>query len=459
MRRLSVCAVLTVFVLTGTVASAETPGTNLNGVFYPDRKVDVKFQATDRVDPKAKLEGTAELKSGQLRLEFSYSKMAPAVLFGGQVNAWVLWAIAPDGLVTNLGELAVDEDRNGKASFTTQLNNFAMMLTAEPVPFVRRPSELVAFISLPSEDRLARNAAFSFSAFRTGTVREIESVAGLKFEDKTPVVLLQARRAVELLDAYKADQASPKSALDARTALGQANDAYDKRVGSPKDVPELARRTITLSSEALRDAIRQMEAKAVADAEAKRKAELAALGQKADTAEQARAKTAAELAEVERQREALKVETARLTTEREAIAKERDALAARLSGALGKVAQTDQTARGLVVSLSGGILFDTGKSDLKEGAKITLAKLAGILLMMGESKIQIEGHTDSTGSAETNDKLSLARANSVMNFLAEQGVEAARMTSAGLGSTQPVAENDTAENRGKNRRVEIVLAR
>jgi outer membrane protein OmpA-like peptidoglycan-associated protein len=385
--------------------------------------------------------------------------MAPAVLFGGQVNAWVLWAIAPDGLVTNLGELAVDEDRNGKASFTTQLNNFAMMLTAEPVPFVRRPSELVAFISLPSEDRLARNAAFSFSAFRTGTVREIESVAGLKFEDKTPVVLLQARRAVELLDAYKADQASPKSALDARTALGQANDAYDKRVGSPKDVPELARRTITLSSEALRDAIRQMEAKAVADAEAKRKAELAALGQKADTAEQARAKTAAELAEVERQREALKVETARLSTEREAIAKERDALAARLSGALGKVAQTDQTARGLVVSLSGGILFDTGKSDLKEGAKITLAKLAGILLMMGESKIQIEGHTDSTGSAETNDKLSLARANSVMNFLAEQGVEAARMTSAGLGSTQPVAENDTAENRGKNRRVEIVLAR
>lgn len=440
------------FLVPAALGAAEAPNVALNAVFYPEGKLDVKFQPTERVDPKAKLEGTAELKSGQLRLELSYSKMAPAVLFGGQVNAWVLWAVAPDGLATNLGELPVGEDRSGKASYTTQLNNFGLMLTAEPVAFVRIPSDLVAFVSLPSEDRLARNTAFPFFSFRSGTKREVESVAGLKFEDKTPVILLQARRAVEILDAYKADQVSPKAALEARTALGQANDAYDKRVGSPKDVPDLARRTITLSSEALRDVVRQTEAKAAADAEAKRQAELAALGKKADTAEQARARTAAELEEVEKQRKALEVERA-------AIARERDALAARLSGALGKVAQTDQTARGLVVSLSGGILFDTGKSELKEGAKITLAKLAGILLMMGESKAQIEGHTDATGSAETNDKLSLARANSVMSFLAEQGVEAGRMTAAGLGSTRPVAENDTADNRAKNRRVEIVLTR
>lgn len=438
------------FLVPAALGAAEAPNVALNAVFYPDGKVDVKFQPTDRVDPKAKLEGTAELKSGQLRLELSYAKMAPAVLFGGQVNAWVLWAVAPDGLATNLGELPVGEDRSGKASYTTQLNNFGLMLTAEPVAFVRIPSDLVAFTSLPSEDRLARNSAFPFSSFRSGIKREVESVAGLKFEDKTPVILLQARRSVELLDTYKADQVSPKAALEARTALGQANDAYDKRVGSPKDVPDLARRTITLSSEALRDVVRQVEAKAAADAEAKRQAELAELGKKAETAEQARARTAAELADVEKQRKALEVERA-------AIVRERDALAARLSGALGKVAQTDQTARGLVVSLSGGILFDTGKSELKQGAKITLAKLAGILLMMGESKVQIEGHTDSTGTAETNDKLSLARANSVMRFLAEQGVEAGRMTAAGLGSTRPVAENDTPDNRAKNRRVEIVL--
>ena len=111
-------------------------------------------------------------------------------------------------------------------------------------------------------------------------------------------------------------------------------------------------------------------------------------------------------------------------------------LAQRLSGALGKVSQVDQTARGLVVSLAGGILFDTGKSELKSDAKVTLAKLAGILMMVGDIKIQVEGHTDSTGSVETNDKLSNARAKSVMDFLAEQGVESPRMTSAGFGSTK-----------------------
>jgi outer membrane protein OmpA-like peptidoglycan-associated protein len=388
-----------------------------------------------------------------------YSKMAPAVLFGGQINAWVLWAVAPDGLASNLGELPVGEDKSGEASYTTQLNNIALMLTAEPVPFVRMPSDVVAFVSLPSQNKLARNSAFSFSGFRAATQRDVESVAGLKLEDKTPVVLLQARRAVELLDAYEADKASPASALEARTALGQANDANEKRVGSPKDVPELSRRTITLASEALRDVVRQMDAKALADAEAKRQAELAALGQKAQSAEQARAKTAAELSEVQRERQALEAETARLSAEREAIARERDALARRLSGALGKVAKTDQTARGLVVSLSDGVLFDTGKSELKESAKISLAKLAGILMMMGDSKVQVEGHTDSTGSLETNEKLSLERAESVKAFLADQGVDAARVTAAGFGPTRPIATDDTAENRAKNRRVEIVLAR
>lgn len=451
--------ILVVLCLAVTAAAAQEKSLTLNAVFYPEDKVDVKFGPTERVDPKAKLEGKAEVKGGQMTLDVSYKKMLPAVLFGGEVNAWVLWAISGDGLATNLGELPVGDDKSGKATYTTSLNNFALILTAEPVPFVRKPSDIVAFVSLPSEDKLARNTTFSFTGFRPETKRAVESVAGMKFKDKTPVVLLQARRSVELLDAYKADAVAPKASLEARTALGQANDAQEKRVGKPKDVPDLARRTIALSSEALRDVVRDTEAKAVAEAEAKQAAELAALGQKAETAEQARAKTAADLADVERQRTALAQERDAITRERDAIAKERDALAARLSGALGKVAQTDQTARGLVVSLSGGILFDSGKSVVKQGAKITLAKLAGILLMMGESKILIEGHTDSTGSEETNQKLSAARAKSVMDFLAEQGVETSRMTSEGFAATRPVAENDTAENRAKNRRVEIVLTR
>jgi peptidoglycan-binding protein ArfA len=78
--------------------------------------------------------------------------------------------------------------------------------------------------------------------------------------------------------------------------------------------------------------------------------------------------------------------------------------------------------------------------------------------MMGDSHIDIEGHTDSTGSEETNLKLSRERAAAVGDFLVTQGIAQTRMTTKGLGPADPVASNDTAEGRAKNRRVEIVLA-
>jgi outer membrane protein OmpA-like peptidoglycan-associated protein len=109
------------------------------------------------------------------------------------------------------------------------------------------------------------------------------------------------------------------------------------------------------------------------------------------------------------------------------------------------------------VSLAGGILFPSGKSTLKPEAKVSLAKLSGILLMIPTTNIQVEGYTDSTGSAETNAKLSMDRATAVMDFLKSQGVEETRVTAAGLGPEKPVDTNDTPEGRAKNRRVEIVV--
>src|SRR4029078_1169070 len=94
---------------------------------------------------------------------------------------------------------------------------------------------------------------------------------------------------------------------------------------------------------------------------------------------------------------------------------------------------------------------------LKTDAKVSRAKLAGILLMIPNANIQIEGHTDSTGSEDTNSKLSAARAQAVTDFLKSHGVEESRMVSRGLGPAQPVADNATADGRAKNRRVEIVV--
>jgi OOP family OmpA-OmpF porin len=203
--------------------------------------------------------------------------------------------------------------------------------------------------------------------------------------------------------------------------------------------------------------VKQIEAQKAQETEAARVAELAQKQAETEAEKAARLKTEADLAEVQKQRQALQVEVARVEAEKAQIQKDRDALAARLSGALGKVSATEKTGRGLVVSLSGGILFETGKSQLKTDAKVTLAKLAGILLMIPNANLLVEGHTDATGTEETNAKLSLARATSVMEFLEAQGVEKSRMSAKGLAAAQPVAPNDTADGRAKNRRVEIVV--
>jgi outer membrane protein OmpA-like peptidoglycan-associated protein len=105
-----------------------------------------------------------------------------------------------------------------------------------------------------------------------------------------------------------------------------------------------------------------------------------------------------------------------------------------------------------------GVSFDTGKATLKPSAQITLAKLAGLALVFPNINMRVEGYTDSTGLAATNQKLSEARAKTVYDFLKGQGIAETRLAFQGLGPASPVADNATNEGRAKNRRVEIVAA-
>jgi outer membrane protein OmpA-like peptidoglycan-associated protein len=116
----------------------------------------------------------------------------------------------------------------------------------------------------------------------------------------------------------------------------------------------------------------------------------------------------------------------------------------------------NQDARGTIISMS-DILFDVGKASLTADLKTNLAKIAGILTVFKTSKVVVEGHTDNQGTAEYNQTLSEERALNVMEFLVEQGVAPARLTSMGYGFTKPVADNATREGRQKNRRVDLVI--
>lgn len=116
-----------------------------------------------------------------------------------------------------------------------------------------------------------------------------------------------------------------------------------------------------------------------------------------------------------------------------------------------------ETDRGLVVTL-GDVLFATGKSDLMGGAGANLDKLAAFLGEYPDRTVLIEGHTDSVGSEAFNQSLSQRRADSVRSYLVNRGVQANRVTTAGLGEGSPVASNDTATGRQQNRRVEVIIS-
>jgi outer membrane protein OmpA-like peptidoglycan-associated protein len=137
--------------------------------------------------------------------------------------------------------------------------------------------------------------------------------------------------------------------------------------------------------------------------------------------------------------------------------REKAELRAQLNRQLNLILETRDTARGLIVNMS-DVLFDTAQHTLKPGAREKLAKISGIVVSHPGLQLSIEGHTDSVGTDDYNQQLSERRAESVRSFLTQNGVPAGAITAKGFGESQPVASNDDAAGRQRNRRVEMVVS-
>lgn len=124
---------------------------------------------------------------------------------------------------------------------------------------------------------------------------------------------------------------------------------------------------------------------------------------------------------------------------------------------LAKIAETRRTEEGIVTTLKNSILFDTNSSSLKSGAVDNIGQIAEVLKKYPEDRLHITGHTDNTGKLDYNNQLSLQRANSVKEQLVKSGVSAVSINTSGAGPSAPVADNNTADGRSKNRRVELMI--
>lgn len=476
----------------GLLASAVSyaQSTELFAVQFPERQTVALEFGRVAPAPVATLKAEVTFRDKQSRIELTFKGMRPAVLYGGDVTSYVVWAVGPDGNYENLGELWVGTN-NGKVSYTTGFKFFGLMITAEPYYLVDRPSALVLFRSLAPKKRSLQSRSFAYSDFAPATKFAVENITDYRYSGSMPLDVLQAKRTYELAQQMGVERFAAETLVEAQVALGQATNLAAKSSLS-REMVDYARRSVTLSSQAMRKTAQTLEQQRL-DAEARaRQTELDQLADRATGAEAARlsaeqqsAALAARIAEAEATLRGLQAERVSLADELlglsedksrldaelgslqaqkaeleqrlGALEQERAKLSSRLEGALSQVAETRNSARGIILNLP-DILFDLNQSTLKPETRITLAKLTGILSLMSELNLRVEGHTDSTGSAEYNQRLSEKRALAVVEFLNAQGVGGERMQSAGYGKERPIADNATAEGRARNRRVEIILA-
>jgi outer membrane protein OmpA-like peptidoglycan-associated protein len=268
----------------------------------------------------------------------------------------------------------------------------------------------------------------------------------------------EAKAAAEAAEAKRRADADAQRQSELATAR-EARMKAEAELGAAKAKMEADAQAAKAKGEADAQAAK---AKADADAQAaKAKAEADVLTKaKADAeALAARTKAEADAREVQANAEAetLKAKEQAAQEEAERARQAAEALRAQLLEQFNRILDTRDTPRGLVVNMA-DVLFDTARFDLRPIAREKLARFSGIVLAHPGLNLAIEGHTDSTGSDELNQKLSEQRAESVRKYLIEQGLPDSSLTATGFGKTMPIADNSTAAGRQQNRRVEIIIS-
>lgn len=428
-----------------SVVSADVEG-RLEGFSYQEGPVSRLDFYGSALALSAEGDAKVEFQEGRARVDVNVRKL-PDPWSLGPFSTYVLWAVTADGRANNLGSIELRDGR-GYLRATTPLSQFALIISAEPHFAVTAPSRYVVLRNLGKYVRGQK-------VMIAGLTERIDyaSLAPRRMDPKSrePLDLIQARYALDIARGAQADQFAPAEFTKATELLAKAEAAQaSKKYSVRKTTALVAREAVQVGEDARRRAILGRQAAEAAAEAARRDAAVLAARQEAE--EEARLAAAAAEEEAKR-RELLAAEQAAREAAAEAQRQARADLVARLNRAL----PTRETDRGIVAEIA-GVQFATGAATLNPGAREALARFAGIVGVYPSLRFRVEGHTDTTGSYETNQSLSLARAMTVRDYLIGQGVTASSIDVEGLGPDRPVADNETSEGRARNRRVEIVLS-
>jgi len=461
----------------------------------------INFRGTDLM-PAAAGEAKVESKRGALAIEVEFSGLDRPTSFGNEYLTYVLWAISPEGRPVNIGEVLVGENHRSKLDVTTDLQAFAMIVTAEPYYAVRRPSNVVVLENEIRPDTAGATEAVDakFELIDRGGYIP----TGYKFDPvilnaKLPLEFFEARNAVRIAQSSGAEKYAASSYEKAVHQMDEADALATGRHGNKKSLVALSRETVQTAEDAREIAVKHIdeerteaERRAGSHREADAKNRANEESQRRVTAEAATADAVHERKEADRknldaQAAAQQAAGAQADAERDRndarqkqkaaemdsdlnraaaassdaqlqqALRDREELRARLLKQFNLILETRDTARGLVVNMS-DVLFDSGKYTLRPMAREKLAKISGIVLAYPSLKLAVEGNTDSVGTELFNQELSEQRASGVRTYLTQQGVPESSTTATGFGKTRPIASNDTSEGRQQNRRVELIVS-
>jgi outer membrane protein OmpA-like peptidoglycan-associated protein len=489
---------------------AHTPTFHVNVVSRSVQAVNYKHRSGSTkldfagTDLMGSADGSAEVNSkrGSIEIEAEFGNLRKPTTFGNEYLTYVLWAISPEGRAMNLGEVLVGENHRSKLRVTTDLQAFALIVTAEPYYAVRQPSNVVVLENVVRDD--TRGTTEAVNAKYELMERGGYIPTGYKFDPvilnaRLPLEFFEARNALRIAQSEGAEQYASASYQHAVQLMNNADEYATRKHIDTKPLIAVAREAVQTAEDAREIAVKKMgelslanERQDSADAQAKSQGQADdAIRQKeqaeSDTSKAQAAKTQAEsdaanaqAAKAQAESDAVKaradvatsasaLSAAQAEAEQSRVAAQqalqsaqqaetdRAAMRARLSEQLNSILQTRDSARGLIVSMS-DVLFDTGKYSLKPGAREKLAKVAGILLAYPGLNIEIGGYTDNVGSDAMNQTLSENRAGSVRDYLVQQGVLTNSVSARGYGNTLPVASNGDSSGRQQNRRVELLVS-
>ncbi len=427
--------------------------------------------------PKAKGSAWVDSKAGRTEIDARLENLGDPQQFGREYLTYVLWALTPDGRPHNLGEVLRGHSDKSHLRVTTEMQAFALIVTAEPYSAVRQPSDVVVLENAVRPDTVGtiEQVEARYELLPRGQYAwqkpEGEPAGGPKVSMRKYEELLeiyQAQNAVGIAQAAGAEQYAPNTFAKARQLLANAQQLEHSKGDSSRIIQDAREATETaedarLIAERRRQQVQieqaQEQIRAAEQAQAQAQAELERVREQAQAAqsEAEAAKARAEAERAARQRAEAEAAAARAQSAPPAAPPApnrqagQSALRMRLFEQLNGALPSRDTPRGLIVTVGNAEFSGT---ELRESARAQVARIAALIAAHPGLRVEVEGHAEGDGS----EPFSLRRAEAVRAALVSHGVAAGSVSARGLGNTRPIAASTTAAGREANQCVEIVIS-